>query len=197
MLNHGISTGALFILAGVLYERRHTYDISEYGGLATPMPVYATLFLITTLSSIGLPLLNGFIGEYLILTGSFQARAVFGILAATGVIWSACYMLWLYQRVFYGENKNPKNASLPDLNGRERASVWPLAIAAVVMGVFPMTLVKLHRLGCRSRRASRRTTFGCRIATSVPAPTVSPVQTAQENRNDLADSVDRLPSHPA
>jgi NADH-quinone oxidoreductase subunit M len=182
MLNHGISTGALFILAGVLYERRHTYDISEYGGLATPMPVYATMFLIATLSSIGLPLLNGFIGEYLILTGSFQARAVFGILAATGVIWSACYMLWLYQRIFYGENKNPKNAALPDLNGRERASVWPLAIAAVVMGVFPM--IWLGSIDSAVARVVQAAGQHSVVAspTSVPAPAVSPVQTAQENR---------------
>jgi NADH-quinone oxidoreductase subunit M len=138
MLNHGISTGALFILAGLLYERRHTYEISQYGGLATPLPVYATLFLIITLSSIGLPLMNGFIGEFLILTGSFQAKAIYGILAASGVIWSACYMLWLYQRLFYGKVTLEINNTLPDLDGRERACVWPLALTAVVMGVLPM-----------------------------------------------------------
>jgi len=182
MLNHGISTGALFILAGILYDRRHTYDISEYGGLATPMPAYATLFLIATLSSIGLPLLNGFIGEYLILSGSFQARAVFGILAATGVIWSACYMLWLYQRIFYGENKNPKNAALPDLNGRERASVWPLAIAAVIMGVFPM--IWLNSIDSAVVRVVQATGQHSAVASpiSVPAQLASQVQTAQDNR---------------
>jgi NADH-quinone oxidoreductase subunit M len=182
MLNHGISTGALFILAGVLYERRHTYAISEYGGLATPMPVYATMFLIATLSSIGLPLLNGFIGEYLILTGSFQARAVFGVLAATGVIWSACYMLWLYQRIFYGEIKNAVNISLPDLNGRERASVWPLAIAAIIMGVFPM--IWLNSIDRTVARVVQATEQHSAVASpiSVPAQTSSSVQTAQENR---------------
>jgi NADH-quinone oxidoreductase subunit M len=142
MLNHGVSTGALFILAGVLYERRHTYEISEYGGLATPMPAYATFFLVITLSSIGLPLLNGFIGEFLILAGSFQAKAVYGVLAATGVIWSACYMLWMYQRVFYGEIKVAANKSLPDMTTRERTCVWPLALAAVVMGVAPLIWLK-------------------------------------------------------
>ena len=142
MLNHGVSTGALFILAGVLYERRHTYEISEYGGLATPMPAYATFFLVITLSSIGLPLLNGFIGEFLILTGSFQAKAVYGVLAATGVIWSACYMLWMYQRVFYGEVKVAANRSLPDMTTRERTCVWPLALAALVMGVAPLIWLK-------------------------------------------------------
>jgi NADH-quinone oxidoreductase subunit M len=142
MLNHGVSTGALFILAGVLYERRHTYEIYEYGGLATPMPAYATFFLVITLSSIGLPLLNGFIGEFLILTGSFQAKAVYGVLAATGVIWSACYMLWMYQRVFYGEVKVAANRSLPDMTTRERTCVWPLALAALVMGVAPLIWLK-------------------------------------------------------
>jgi NADH-quinone oxidoreductase subunit M len=127
-------------------------------------------------------LLNGFIGEFLILTGSFQARAVFGILAATGVIWSACYMLWLYQRIFYGEIKNPANASLPDLNGRERASVWPLAIAAVVMGVFPM--IWLNSIDSAVTRVVKATQQPTAVTSpiSVPAPTVSPVQTAQENR---------------
>ena len=137
MLNHGVSTGALFLLLGVIYDRRHTYEIAEYGGLATPMPMYATLFLLITLSSIGLPLMNGFIGEFLVLSGAFQARAIYGILAASGVIWSACYMLWLYQRTFYGPAKDAVNAALPDVNARERAVLWPLAVMAVVMGIFP------------------------------------------------------------
>jgi NADH-quinone oxidoreductase subunit M len=137
MLNHGVSTGALFMLLGMIYDRRHTYDISEYGGLATPMPVYATFFAFIMLSSVGLPMLNGFVGEFLILSGAFQARQVYGILGATGVIWSACYLLWMYQRVFYGQLTNPANKNLPDLDARERVSMWPLAIAALVMGVAP------------------------------------------------------------
>jgi NADH-quinone oxidoreductase subunit M len=137
MLNHGVSTGALFMLLGMIYDRRHTYDISEYGGLATPMPVYATFFAFIMLSSAGLPMLNGFVGEFLILSGAFQARQVYGILGATGVIWSACYLLWMYQRVFYGQLTNPANKNLPDLDARERVSMWPLAIAALVMGVAP------------------------------------------------------------
>ncbi len=141
MLAHGVSTGALFMLAGVIYERRHTYDISEYGGLATPMPAYATLFLIITLASIGLPLLNGFVGEFLVLSGAFQSRALYGVLGATGVIWSACYMLWLYQRVFWGQVKNPANTALPDLSGREKISLWPAAAVALVMGVAPLTWI--------------------------------------------------------
>ena len=138
MLAHGVSTGALFTLCGMIYERRHTYEITDYGGIATPMPVYATFFLIVTLASIGLPLLNGFVGEFMVLTGAFQAKAVYGIVAATGVIWSACYMLWLYQRVFFGQVKHHVNRELMDLNVRERTILWPFAAAAVVMGVAPI-----------------------------------------------------------
>jgi NADH-quinone oxidoreductase subunit M len=135
MLNHGISTGALFMLLGMLYERRHTYEIKEYGGLATPMPVYSTLFLMITLSSVGLPLLNGFVGEFLILSGAFAAWHWYGIIGTTGVIWSAGYLLWLYQRTFYGEVNNPVNASLPDADARERISLIPMVAMALVMGV--------------------------------------------------------------
>ena len=138
MLNHGVSTGALFMLLGMIYDRRHTYDFAEYGGLATPMPVYATFFAFIMLSSVGLPLLNGFIGEFMVLSGAFMDKQLYGILAATGVIWSACYLMWMYQRVFYGNVTNPANAHLLDLDGRERVSMWPLAIAALVMGVAPM-----------------------------------------------------------
>ena len=138
MLAHGVSTGALFMLAGILYERRHTYEIADFGGLATPMPVYATFFSFILLSSVGLPLLNGFVGEFLVLSGAFRDRAVYGILGATGVIWSACYLLWMYQRVFFGKVKHEVNASLPDLSGRERAALWPAAVAALIMGVAPL-----------------------------------------------------------
>ena len=138
MLAHGISTGGLFMLAGILHERRHTYEISEFGGLASPMPVYATTYLAIVLASAGLPLLNGFIGEFLVLSGAFQARPVFGILAATGVIWSAVYLLWMYQRVFYGKVTHAANNSLSDLSGFEKWAVWPCAAAALVMGVAPI-----------------------------------------------------------
>ena len=138
MLAHGVATGALFMLAGILYERRHTYEISELGGLATPMPKYAAFFLFIVLASVGLPLLNGFIGEFLVLSGAFQANAWYGILGATGVIWSAGYLLWMYQRVFFGKVKLEVNNLLPDLNLRERAALWPAAAAALVMGVAPL-----------------------------------------------------------
>jgi len=138
MLAHGISTGGLFMLAGILHERRHTYEISEFGGLASPMPVYAASYLFIVLASVGLPLLNGFIGEFLVLSGAFQARAIYGIIAATGVIWSAGYLLWMYQRVFYGKVTHAENNSLADLSGFEKAAVWPCAGAALVMGVAPI-----------------------------------------------------------
>jgi NADH-quinone oxidoreductase subunit M len=138
MLAHGVSTGALFMLAGILYERRHTYDISEFGGLATPMPKYATFFLFVVLASVGLPLLNGFIGEFLVLSGAFQAKMWWGVVAATGVIWSACYLLWMYQRVFFGVVKHEENNSLPDLSVRERTALWPAAAMALAMGVAPL-----------------------------------------------------------
>ena len=138
MLAHGVSTGALFMLAGIIYERKHTYEIKDFGGLASPMPVYATFFLFIVLASVGLPMLNGFVGEFMTLTGAFQARAVYGIMAATGVIWSACYLLWMYQRVFYGKVTHPENNSLLDLSTREQLALWPTAVAALVMGVAPL-----------------------------------------------------------
>jgi NADH-quinone oxidoreductase subunit M len=150
MLAHGVSTGALFMLCGILYERRHTYEIKEFGGLATTMPVYATFFLFITLASVGLPLLNGFVGEFLVLSGAFQAKAVYGVLAATGVIWSAGYLLWMYQRVFYGKITQSANSTLPDLSGREQAALWPAALAARVMGVVPMLWLEAINPAVRS-----------------------------------------------
>jgi NADH-quinone oxidoreductase subunit M len=138
MLAHGVSTGALFMLAGIIFERRHTYEITDFGGLATPMPVYATFFSFIVLSSVGLPLLNGFVGEFLVLSGAFRARAIYGVLGATGVIWSACYLLWMYQRVFFGKVKHAVNETLPDLSRREQAALWPPAVVALVMGVAPL-----------------------------------------------------------
>src|SRR5580765_6538011 len=138
MLAHGISTGGLFMLAGILHERRHTYEIAEFGGLASPMPVYATSYLFIVLASVGLPLLNGFVGEFLVLNGAFQAKPIYGILGATGVIWGACYLLWMFQRVFYGKVTHPINNSMADMSGFEKAAVWPCAVAALVMGVAPI-----------------------------------------------------------
>src|SRR5438552_509455 len=138
MLAHGVSTGALFMLAGIIFERKHSYEIADMGGLATPMPKYATFFLFITLASVGLPLLNGFVGEFLVLSGAFQANPWYGTIGATGVIWSACYLLWMYQRVFFGKVTHPENSTLVDLSAREQLALWPTAVAALVMGVAPL-----------------------------------------------------------
>ncbi|MGA2038385.1 MAG: NADH-quinone oxidoreductase subunit M [Bryobacteraceae bacterium] len=136
MLNHGITTGALFALVGLMYERRHSLEIEAYGGVATAAPWLSTVFLITTLASIGLPLLNNFVGEFLVLQGAALANFKWAIWAALGVILSACYMLWMYQRVFYGELREAVRAHMPDLNLREWAVVVPLIAMMVWMGVY-------------------------------------------------------------
>jgi len=136
-LNHGISTGALFLLVGVVYERRHTREISEYGGLSKVMPVYAAVFLVMTMSSIGLPTLNGFIGEFLILQGAFTYSKTWAAFAASGVVLGAAYMLYLYQRTMFGKIENPKNERLLDLNNREFATFAPLLVLAVWIGLYP------------------------------------------------------------
>ena len=136
-LNHGISTGALFLLVGIVYERRHTREISEYGGLSKVMPVYATIFLIMTMSSIGLPTLNGFIGEVLILQGVFVVNKLWAAVAATGIVLGAAYMLRLYQQTMFGDVTNPKNEKLPDLSLREFCTFAPLLLLAVWIGLYP------------------------------------------------------------
>jgi NADH-quinone oxidoreductase subunit M len=137
MLNHGISTGSLFLIVGMIYERRHTRMIAEFGGLSKVMPVYAIFFMIVTLSSIGLPGTNGFVGEFLILLGAFQSNIVYGVLAATGVILGAAYMLWMFQRVMFGKITNPKNEKLQDLSAREITILVPMVIMIFLMGIYP------------------------------------------------------------
>jgi NADH-quinone oxidoreductase subunit M len=158
MLNHGVSTGALFLFVGFIYERRHTRMISEFGGLATPMPWFSTLFVIASLSSIGLPFLNGFVGEFLILIGTWTSRAVgrpwlVTMLAATGVIWAAVYMLWMLQRVLFGKITNPENATLKDLNIREMGLILPLLILMLFMGVYPRVFLDRSKPSVETIRA--------------------------------------------
>ncbi|MFP3867243.1 MAG: NADH-quinone oxidoreductase subunit M [Desulfobacteraceae bacterium] len=141
MINHGLSTGALFLIVGIIYERRHTRLIDEFGGLSTPMPVYAAIFMIVALSSIGLPGLNGFVGEFLILLGAFKVNKIYAILGASGVIFAACYMLWMFQRVMFGVVTNEKNRYLPDLSLREIAYLAPLILFIVWIGVYPNTFL--------------------------------------------------------
>jgi NADH-quinone oxidoreductase subunit M len=157
MLNHGVSTGALFLLVGVVYERRHTRLIADFGGLWKPLPVYAAVFLVVMLSSIGLPGTNGFIGEFLVLLGAFRADTarvsipflhiaptwgnLWSVAAATGVILSACYMLWMFQRVMFGPVTHPENEKLSDLSMRERLVFAPLLLLIFWMGVMPQPML--------------------------------------------------------
>jgi len=136
-INHGISTGALFLIVGIIYERRHTREISEFGGLSSIMPVYATVFLIMTMSSIGLPLLNGFIGEFAIMQGALQENLWWAVAGASGIVLGAAYMLWLYQRTMFGKLDNPANEKLLDMNLRELVTLVPLIIMAFWIGVYP------------------------------------------------------------
>lgn len=146
MINHGLSTGALFLVVGMIYDRRHTRMIEDFGGLAKVLPIYATVFMIATLASIGLPGLNGFIGEFLILNGAFNSEIIpsniFVILGATGVILAAVYMLWMYQRVMFGPVKHEENEQLVDLNAREIGLMVPLIIFMVWIGIRPVDFMK-------------------------------------------------------
>jgi NADH-quinone oxidoreductase subunit M len=142
MINHGISTGALFLIVGFIYERRHTRLITDFGGLSKQMPVFATIFMIVTFSSIGLPGTNGFVGEFLILIGAFEgALRWWTIIATSGVILSAVYMLWMFQRVMFGELDNPKNQKLTDLNAREIGIMLPLIVMIFVLGIYPKPFI--------------------------------------------------------
>jgi NADH-quinone oxidoreductase subunit M len=143
MINHGLSTGALFLLVGIIYERRHTRMIAEYGGLSAEMPLYATIFLIITMSSIGLPSLNGFIGEFTILVGAFNRNPWWAVAAAIGIVLGAAYMLWMYQRVFFGPLSNPENKGLADLNGRELAYLVPLVLLCFWIGLYPKPVFRV------------------------------------------------------
>src|SRR5262252_1409275 len=150
MLNHGVSTGALFLFVGMIYERRHTRMISEFGGLVRPMPWFSTFFVVASLSSIGLPFLNGFIGEFLIMLGSWTSAAVnhpwiVTMFAGTGVIWAAVYMLWMLQRVVFGTRTSEANAALLDLNAREAGLVLPLLALMLFMGVYPSPFLNRSR----------------------------------------------------
>jgi len=141
MVNHGLSTGALFLLVGMLYERRHTREISAFGGIAKPMPVYAAMFGIVTMSSIGLPGLNGFVGEFLILIGTFAAAPWVGAAATFGVVLAAVYMLWMYRRVFFGPVEVAENRGLIDLDLREKLVIAAVVIPIIWIGVYPQPLL--------------------------------------------------------
>ncbi|MDQ3501527.1 MAG: Fe-S-binding domain-containing protein, partial [Actinomycetota bacterium] len=140
-INHGITTGALFLLVGMIYDRRHTKKIADFGGLAQVMPIFAGLFLFTTFASIGLPGLNGFIGEFMVLIGSFPSLPIYTIIAASGVVLAAIYLLWAYERAFTGVPDKPENQALLDLNLREKLVLAPLVILMLLLGLYPKVLL--------------------------------------------------------
>ncbi|MGE4053210.1 MAG: NADH-quinone oxidoreductase subunit M [Vicinamibacterales bacterium] len=179
-LNHGISTGALFLLVGVVYERRHTREISEYGGLSKVMPVYAAVFLLMTMSSIGLPTLNGFIGEILILQGIFVTNKLWAAFAASGIVLGAVYMLSLYQRTMFGKVENPKNEGLQDLSLREFATFAPLIVLAVWIGLYPKPF--LDRLDTSVQRVVAR--VSPQYMENLAATTAEPSESLQVRAGD-------------
>jgi NADH-quinone oxidoreductase subunit M len=187
-INHGISTGALFLIVGILYERRHTREIAEYGGISNVMPVYATITMIMFLSSMGLPLLNGFIGEFTILQGAFVENRMWAGLSVIGVILAAAYLLWLYQRVFFGTVTNPKNEKLHDLTGREILTFAPLLIMAFWIGLYPKPFFEIleqpvnqlvqnirpgYPISPTQQQAGKTGTVDSAKASSDPAPQVA------------------------
>ncbi|HTR81142.1 MAG TPA: NADH-quinone oxidoreductase subunit M [Bacteroidota bacterium] len=147
MINHGLSTGALFLIVGMIYDRRHTREIAQFGGLAKQLPVFASFFMVVMLSAIGLPGLNGFVGEFLILLGSFRSpflgSHLYTVFAATGVIFAAVYMLWMFQRVMFGKITNPANQSLLDLSKREIAVLVPIVVFIIWIGIYPSPFLKI------------------------------------------------------
>jgi NADH-quinone oxidoreductase subunit M len=147
MVNHGLSTGMLFLLVGMIYDRRHTREIADYGGIARIMPVYSTFFIIAVFSSVGLPGLNGFVGEYLTLIGAFTSPILnnwaYSIIGTTGVIFAAIYFLWMYQRVFFGTNDNPSNHTLKDLTKAEWTILVPIVVFILWIGVHPTTFLNV------------------------------------------------------
>jgi NADH-quinone oxidoreductase subunit M len=176
-INHGISTGALFLIVGVLYERRHTREIAEYGGISNVMPVYATITMIMFLSSMGLPLLNGFVGEFTILQGTFMENRLWAGLAVTGVILAAAYLLWLYQRVFFGTVTNSKNEKLLDLSPREVLTFVPLVIMAFWIGIYPKPFFEILEQPVNQLVTTVRPGYPTTTGVSAGAATAQPAST--------------------
>ena len=185
MLSHGISTGALFVAVGVIYERRHTRAIAEFGGLWRQVPVYAAVFLVVALSSIGLPGLNGFVGEFLIMLGAFERWPAATAVATSGVVLAAVYMLWMYQRVMFGPLSNPANESVRDLSGREIAVFAPLVALILVMGLYPEPF---HR---RMEPAVARAL--AHLEPALAAAGRGPVQIAADGASAVARDIGRTP----
>jgi NADH-quinone oxidoreductase subunit M len=177
MINHGLSTGGLFLIVGLIYERRHTKEIAQFGGLAHVMPVYAAFTLVIFLASMGLPLLNGFIGEFMILQAAFLANKVWAYWAVSGVVLGAAYLLWLYQRVFWGKVTNEENEHLVDLNARELATLVPLAVMCFWIGLYPKPFLDfLHKPMAKLAAVVQPGKFASGVVHAEPAPNPPPTE---------------------
>jgi NADH-quinone oxidoreductase subunit M len=189
MINHGLSTGALFLIVGMLYERRHTRLISDYGGIMKVMPVFAALFLLVAFSSMGVPGLNGFVGELLILVGAFKSSLIYGLLATTGLVLGAVYLLWMLKRVVYGSITHDENKELKDMTSREYAYLIPIIVFIVWIGVYPKPFLDKmdasvdHLLQVMNHQGAQQA--------SAPAANVSKVADTKTNTNDTRLAVDQ------
>jgi NADH-quinone oxidoreductase subunit M len=170
MINHGLSTGALFLLVGMIYERRHTRMIADFGGLWAVVPIYSTIFLYVTFSSIGLPGLNGFVGEFLILVGAFQVSWKLAALATLGIIFAAVYMLWMYQRVFFGELRHDENRKLHDLGAREVLTLVPVLLLILWIGVYPKPFTAVTEAAVAQLITTVKAKTGTTVAAGLPRP---------------------------
>jgi NADH-quinone oxidoreductase subunit M len=181
MLNHGLSTGALFLAVGMIYHRRHTRLIADFGGLWQQLPRFSVVFLIVMLSSIGLPGLNGFVGEFLILLGAFETSRLAAAIGTIGIILGAVYMLWMFQRVIFGPLDNPENQKLHDLSRRELAVFAPILFLIVLMGVYPQPFlsrmepaVQKYVARVQQKIAAAPVTDPVRVAADAQAQQVTP-----------------------
>jgi NADH-quinone oxidoreductase subunit M len=193
MVNHGLSTGALFLVVGMLYERRHTRMIADYGGVYKPMPVFGTFFTIIVLSSVALPGLNGFVGEFLILVGAFQTAKVFGVLAASGVVLAAIYLLWMYQRVMHGPIEHEENRALPDLGAREIITLVPIVLLCFWIGLYPKPFLERTEATMSAIVATASQDAGARdtperLSASVPRIADRPVRAAAGSATNTTDT---------
>jgi NADH-quinone oxidoreductase subunit M len=191
MVNHGLSTGGLFLIVGLIYERRHTKEIAEFGGLATTMPIYATFTLVIFLASLGLPTLNGFVGELLILQGAFAANHVWAYWAVLGIVLGAAYLLWLYQRVFWGKVTKDENRDLPDLNARELTTLVPLVALCFWIGLYPKPfLAFLHAPVGRIAAAVQPEKFAGRVVYAADHDATTDAAAGAELPDDETASAD-------